>query len=929
MIGQPLTETPLTETATLFFSDIEGSTRLLQRLGEGYAAKLAQYRDILRQAIAAHGGTEVDIHGDAFFAVFAEATAALVAAVQVQQSLANLPHSQPERLQARIGLHSGQLNRIAEGYVGLDVHRAARIMAAGHGGQILLSQTAHDRLATPLPDGVQLRPLGPHRLKDLPAPENLYQVQAPGLAHSFPPLRSINNRPHKLPAPLTALLGREEETQRVVAHLRREDLRCLTMTGAGGSGKTRLALNIGEELLADFEDGVFFVGLAALREPELLPAAIAQALDVKEAPGQTPLQGIEEYLRPKRLLLLLDNFEQIIEAAAVVTQLLIACPRLKVLITSRESLRLSGEWEIPVPPLALPPVATSAQKPTALMETIAASPAVQLFVERAQSAQWDFSLQHENASQVADICRRLDGLPLAVELAAAQVKQLPLEVLLSRLESRLQLLTNGPRDVAQRQQTLYDTIGWSHDLLQEAEKILFRRLAVFSGGFDVASATLCLPHEASAKVLSSRLQALCAKNLLYQSHSDDGDARFDMLETIHEFARQQLQQSEDGAWLYQAHATFFLQLAESNAEQLVGPQRVSSQQILAQNEANFRVALQWSLDNEPLHALRLSGALWRFWEIGGRVAEGRGWLEAALKATASMGAETAIWRIRALLGLGKLCYEQGDFVAALPWLEQALALSEAQDDDRGRAWALLHLGMVLAYQAQFERAQQVLTQSLQLFQSLNDQHGAAKALLHLGILAVIPCDFAAATVHYQGCLDLARATGDLELVAQALFYLGDAATSQEHYEVAAPLFEESAALSQTQAQAGMWYPYALWGQAIIAFEQGQPHRARNLLQEAGHIVREEGRKWTQLFTIEAYSHLLATEGRSEDAAQLAGAAEAARQKIGFPLPAAYHARYSRHTNAMRAQLGDTAFEEMRLQGHNMSLEQALEFALQD
>ena len=466
-----------TGTVTLLFTDVEGSTLLLQQLGERYAHVLSECRDLLRTTFSEHHGHEVDTQGDAFFVVFARASDAIAAVVAIQRALVAHTWQNGTAVSVRIGLHTGEPTRTAEGYIGLDVHQAARIMSVGHGGQVLLSQTTRELVKHNLPDRVSLRDLGEHRLKDLQRPAHLYQLIIADLPADFPPLKTLDNSSNNLPIQPTSLIGREKELEALLHLLRREEVRLLTLTGPGGIGKTRLGLQVAAELSDLFADGVYFVNLAPLSDPAFVVPTLAQTLDIKEIAGKPLLDLLKAYLRDTHILLLLDNFEQVASAAVLVTDLLAACPHLKVIVTSRAVLHVRGEQEFPVPPLAVP-------DPKRLPDLVALSQygAVELFLSRAQAVEPEFQLNKTNAPAIAEICVCLDGLPLAIELAAARIKLLPPQALLARLSQRLAMLTSGPRDAPARQQTLRNTIAWSYNLLEAQEQRLFRRLSVFVGG---------------------------------------------------------------------------------------------------------------------------------------------------------------------------------------------------------------------------------------------------------------------------------------------------------------------------------------------------------------------------------------------------------------------------------------------------------------
>src|SRR5438105_3051134 len=469
-------------TVTLLFTDMEGSTRLLQQLGERYTDLLEEYRQLLRAAFHQWNGNVVDTQGDAFFVAFARASDAVGAAVAAQRALAS--HCWPEGVvvRVRMGLHTGEPTLSSQGYTGLDVHHAARLMSAGHGGRVLRSQTTRDRVEHDLPIGVSLRHLGAHRLKDFQQKSHLSQLVIVDLPADFPSLNTLDTHPNNLPVQLTPFIGREQELTTVQHLLCREDVHLLTLTGPGGTGKTRLGLQVAAELSDRFADGVFFVNLAPVNDPSSVMPTIAQTLDIREGSGLPLLGRLQEELRQKQMLLLLDNFEQVVTAAVQVEDLLAACPKLKIVVTSREVLHVRAEREFSVPPLELPD-----PKHLPDLASLSHYAAVALFLQRAQAVKPDFQITNANARAIAEICARLDGLPLAIELAAARIKLLPPQALLTRLDQRLNVLTGTSRDVPTRQQTLRNTIAWSYDMLHTEEQRLFRRLSAFVGGCTLKS----------------------------------------------------------------------------------------------------------------------------------------------------------------------------------------------------------------------------------------------------------------------------------------------------------------------------------------------------------------------------------------------------------------------------------------------------------
>ena len=530
-----------TGTVTLLFTDIEGSTLLLQQLGNRYAGVLTECRELLRDAFSRHHGYEVNSQGDSFFVAFARATDAVSAAVAAQRAITTYPWLEGVAVRVRMGLHTGEPSLVTEGYVGLDVHHAARIMSAAHGGQVLLSQTIRDLVEHDLPDGVSLRNLGEHRLKDLQRSSHLYQLIIVGLPADFPPLKTLDSQPNNLPVQLTPLIGRAQEIAAVQNLLRREDVRLVTLTGPGGTGKTRLGLQVAAELSDLFPDGVYFVNLAPISDPELVVPDIAQTLEIKEIADQSLLNLLKASLRWKQVLLLLDNFEQVVGASVYVSGLLAACPILKVIVTSRAALHVRGEQEFTVPPLAVP---NPAHLPD--MVALAQYEAVALFLARAQAVKPDFLMTKASALSIVEICARLDGLPLAIELEAARIKLLPPQALLERLGQRLAVLTSGVRDAPARQQTLRNTIAWSYGLLTQEEQRLFRQLSVFVGGstLEAVEAICTALGDVSANVLD-RVASLLDKSLLQRTRQEGDEPRLRLLETIREFGLETLAERKE------------------------------------------------------------------------------------------------------------------------------------------------------------------------------------------------------------------------------------------------------------------------------------------------------------------------------------------------------------------------------------------------
>ena len=673
-------------TVTFLFTDIEGSTALLHELGaERYADALAEHRRALRASFASHGGVEVDTQGDAFFVAFPDAGEALLAAREAQEALTEEP------IRVRMGLHTGEPVLTGEGYVGVDVHRAARICSVGHGGQILVSE----RTMLAVADG-NLKSLGTHRLKDLAAPEPLYQV---GEA-AFPPLKSLNQS--NLPVQPTPFVGREKELGEVLGLLQRENGRLLTLTGPGGSGKTRLAVQAAAEVVEQHEHGVWWVGLQAVRDAELVLPTIGSTLGAK---GE-----LAEHVGNQRILLLLDNLEQVVESAPGLGELLAACPNLGLLVTSREPLRLAAEQEYPVPPFV-------------------EQEAVGFFFSRARATRPEF----EDDGSVLEICRRLDYLPLALELASARVKSLSPAQILERLEQSLPLLTGGARDAPERQRTLRATIGWSYDLLSADEQRLFRSLSVFAGGCTLEAA------EQVAGADLDGLQSLVDKSLLRFD-----EARYAMLETIREYATDQLEAAGKTAELQRAHAEFFVALGESeamSAEHDYG----FRYDVFPPERENLRAAIDWLASaGETELALQLAISLENFWVIADPF-EGIRTYERLL---AQEGVPDLL-RARGLRCYAGSSFLAGRYEQAQEANEESLALFRAADDVAGIAELLHRIGINALVLGEPERARQLLEQSVERFRELGSVRGEAEAIGALGFVVQAEQDF-------EGALDLFR-----------------------------------------------------------------------------------------------------------------------------------------------------------------------------
>jgi predicted ATPase len=813
-------------TVTFLFTDIEGSTRLLQDLGDAYADELAKHRAALRRAFATHGGVEVDTQGDAFFVAFARSTDALDAADVGQKALGGGP------IRVRMGLHTGEPLLTKDGYVGIDVHRAARIAAAGHGGQILLSQSTRDLARPDL-----LRDLGEHRLKDLTAPERIYQLGD----GDFPPLKSLNQT--NLPVQPTPFVGRERELQAVLELL--GSSRLLTLTGAGGSGKTRLALQAAAEVADDFGDGTWFVPLASITKTDLFLPTIASTVGAKG--------DLHEFLRPRRVLLVLDNLEQLLPDVAPRVAELLTLPHVCLLATSRERVAIKAEQEYPVPTLVL-------------------HEAVSLFSARARQLRPGF----ESDEYVTEIARRLDGLPLALELAAARVKVLNTEQILQRLGSSLDLLTAGARDAPPRQRTLRGTIEWSYQLLSSQEQRLFPQLGVFSGSFNLESA-----EEICAADLDT-LQGLVDKSLIRRTE----EGRFFMLETIKDFAFEQLEQSK-AEELRRRHVDHFRSFAEQAAASFGGAEQAEWMQRLELEHDNLRAALAVARDQADAELLlRLSSALWKFWSVHSHWQEGRGWLHAALKISANV--RTPL-RAQVLEGAADLAWRQGSYAEGRALLDESLSLWRELGNRRGATSALHFRGNLESASGNNVEARRLWLEAQEAWRELGDSERFAATVMNLGLAALAEGEVDEAAALFGESLTLARSEGFDFIAAISLHGLG----------------------------------FALLRTA------GREDEGADLLREALNSHKRLGHKEAVVICLIGLAEAAELAGNCRRATRLLGAAEGLTEEIGFSFQADLRRDHERLRGELTSRLGPEDFAAACAEGREFGPERAVEYALAD
>jgi predicted ATPase/class 3 adenylate cyclase len=923
-----------TGTVTFLFTDVEGSTRLWEMHAEAVRAALIRHDALVEETIPRCRGLVVRPRGegDSRFAVFVKATDAVGAAAALQIAFYREPWTTPAPLRIRIAIHTGEADLREGDYYGSAVNRCARLRSAAHGGQTLLSSATCDLVRDSLPAGVELLDLGEHRLKDLQRPEHIFQLAVEGLPSSFPPLDALDARPNNLPARQSSLVGREEELAAVQRLLLREDAGLLTLTGPGGVGKTRLALQAAAELIEEFQDGAYFVDLTPVHDPDLVASAIAQVLGVRDAVGQPAIDSLKEYLRDKHMLLVLDNFEHLVRAAALVAQLLAASPGLRVLVTSRAALHVRGEQEFTVSPLQLPdsrhlPLVQSASSLKALSE----NEAVALFVQRARLVKPDFELTAENAATVLRICERLDGLPLAIELAAARIRLLPPQAMMARLQERLKLLTGGARDLPLHQQTMRDTIAWSCELLSPEEQKLFNCISVFAGGCTLeAVEAVCDPTGRFNLDPLDGIAALVDKSLLREGEIR-GEPRFSILETIREFGMERLQAGGERQAIERQFVNYFLQVvpragwewAYKEAEQKAWLER----QDVEQN--NLRAAVEWSLQNDTEAALRFCDSLIWPWVLRGNPDEARMWVERAL---ALPDAASKPGYASTMLASATLAVFRSDFAVARPRLQQAIPLLDPNQDALMVGQAIGLLAMSISMQEgpgdTLDSVVDLARDRVASVRAAGNKLNLAPDLVGLSIAYFFQANYEEA----RRTLEEAVALHELPLgyagPVRAWSLLGDIARIEGDYAGAEPLYEKSLALARA-VDARNEVPTILHSLGYVALARGDIAQARELFDGSLSLHQEPRDKGGIAEALAGFAALARANGRPERSVRLYGAVAALQAANKISMWPSERVEFERNTSALRAQLDEATWAKAWAEGSAMSMEQAVEYALQE
>lgn len=920
-------------TVTFLFTDIESSTYLWQTFPDAMPAALARHHAILNEAIAERNGHVFQIIGDSFHCAFASAPDGVSAALDAQNALRAETWGETGPLRVRMALHTDHAEVNAKHYEEgeylsgeyIVLARTARLLSAGHGGQILLSASTAALVCEQLPRGVGLRDMGVHRVKDF-SPQQIYLVTAPELPVSFPPLKTLGSLPNNLPVQLTSFIGREKEIQALKQQL--NQVRMLTLTGPGGAGKTRLSLQIAAECVDKFKHGAWFVELAPLSDPALVPQVVATTLSLHEQTGRTILEVLKEYLSDKALLLVLDNCEHLIEPCAQLADTLLRrAPKLKIIASSREALGIAGEMTYAVPSLSFPTRAPSQNgnqiDPDALLEF----EAVRLFEERARAVQPAFTVTASNAPALVEICERLDGVPLALELAAARVKALTVEQIAKRLDDRFRLLTGGNRAALPRHQTLLATVEWSYDLLSEPERVLLQRLSVFAGGWTLEAAEhICAQEDATFDVLEL-LMHLVDKSLVV-SDPQENAARYRYLDTIRQFARDKLGSSgpEHLRDVSNAHLDYFLGFAQEVDQILRGAEQKGGLVILDRELGNLRAALTWAAQSGRTEAeLKLTSALWRYWRVRSYFSEGRRWLEDSL----SKGHDApAGLRARALLEAGSLASYQADYTSAQQQLELSLELYRSLNDRRGMALSLNLLSHARMMTGDLPGSQRAVEEGLTMFRDLKDARGMGYSLYFLGTTLQSTGELEAARRALEESHALMQQVGDRWWIGNILIQLGWSVNREGEPTRALQMFDEALEISaQFDDTRGTARALLYIGEAKCS--QGDYGAAREKYREALKLFREIGDKWWGTVCLEGLGYIASHQEEARRVALLLGAAEHMHEQLGAPVLPVYRETVDWSVSCARAQLGAQAFAEIWRKGRALSYERAIELAMQD
>ena len=907
-----------TDETTILFTDIEGSTRLWELEPERMSQALAKHDALARAAVENNRGVVVKTIGDGLYAAFDDAADGLNASLMLQQSLSDPAATHGIPLRVRCGLHRGAVERRDNDCFGPPVNRTARIMGAAHGGQILLSQAVVDSLGRRLPAEVTLRDLGGIRLKDLTAPEHVYQIVHPRLRQDFPALRSLEATPNNLPQQLTSFVGREREIAEAEGLLK--GARLLTLLGMGGLGKTRLSLQVAADALDGCPDGAWFLDLAPIRDPSLVEGEAARTLGVQEEPGRPLLQTLCAHVKQRRLLIIFDNCEHLVSSCAeLANALLRAGPDVRIIATSREPLRVPGEQTYPVLPLAVP-------DRSAGVESLARSDAVQLFVDRARLHKPGFSLTEREAPAVAELCARLEGIPLALELAAARMRTLSVAEINVRLRDRFKLLTGGGRVLLERQQTLRALVDWSYDLLQEHERVLFDRLSVFAGGFDLpASEQVCGSDPLAPDDVLDLLTSLVDKSLVMVDASGDA-SRYRTLETIRDYARERLVQRGEALPAATRHCDHFLTMAKAARQGIRGPEQAEWTRRLEAELDNLRAGIALALQGgvDPVLSVKFEVALMIFWMLRGYASEGRKYVRASLALPAVQASDVA--HAHALYVGAALANSQSDHAEAARMLEECLALRRGIGNPVDIAATLSTLSLVRLYTGDAISAREGEEEALGIFRELGDRTGEAIGLLHLGQICLHVADDAQARSELEQCLAIARELAHCELESECERLLGEIALEAADVSAARARFGRSLQVCQ-DAEDKRDEATSLWWMGKAELAAGDLERGAARLASALRALEAFEMRAEVLGCLEDHASLARACGLAEEAARLHAAVASQRERLNLTRSPRSERHWCDAVAATRSDLGEAAFDAAWSQGRAWELDEAVRRAL--
>jgi predicted ATPase/class 3 adenylate cyclase len=905
-----------TGTVAFLFTDIQNSTILLERAPRAMDRALQRHHDLLREAIERHDGHVFETLGDAVYAVFAKSSDAVAAAVDGQIAIESEPWAESGRIRVRMGVHTGEVELRENGhYFGVPLFRCARLMSIGHGGQVLLSGVSAAHVCEALPPGCSLKDLGRHRLKDLSQDEHVFQLVHSGLESDFPRLKSLESHPNNLPLQVTSFIGREKEIARVKELLTMS--RLLTLTGTGGSGKTRLAIQAAADLFENYPDGVWFVDLAPLAVPELVPQTVASAIGIREDPGQPILKTVMDALAEKKTLVVLDNCEHIISSCARLAESLVrACRAVSVVATSREALLISGETSWQVPPL-------SAADPECMLpiEQLTQCEAVRLFIDRAEAAKPEFVVNSQNVPTIAQICYRLDGIPLAIELAAARIKVLSPEQIASRLDDRFRLLTGGSRTALPRQQTLLALVNWSYDLLSEDERVLFRRLSVFAGGWTLdAAEQVCAGNPIDAGDILDLLTGLVDKSLVLAEFQPDNSLRYRMLETLRQYGRERLAHAEESGSTLAAHRAYFVRLAEVLEPSLSSATQLEALKRMQQEHDNFRAILSNPAPNvHEEELLRLAAPLSLFGFYASLWSEEKTWLDTVV--SRHQGPPTLNF-IRCLAMQGYLTAHLGDADAGDAILQRARDQAVQLGSDMALSWVLVWRTILTLLRGDFSAMASTASELTNACVRAGFEWGLALGELATGVAAAMAGRGSQARHLLEAALNRSRQVGDRMWIAFCLTFLAETAASSGDFQVAAQYLAEALPVHRELGSRGsLSVALRVWGH--LALLKGDAREAAGYYAEGLSLAVAVGKGTDIAGHLAGLANVAAALARPIDSVRLFGGAEEVRESCHAVATPPEKIVADRTLTALRRKLGEHDFRSAFQQGRQMSVDEAV------